>query len=374
MRIALVAEDYYPQLGGVPEHVHNLALGLQALGHHATVITSHMRHGGPDPAFVSRVGTSVVIYANGGVARITVGRRLRARLTALFREGRFDVVHVHGGLNPVLGLVAPLAAWRASLPVVATFHTWFPRSVACHVFRAPLQRILDRHAATLAVGPAAVEAMSRYFHANWEIVPNGIDTIAFQPNGRAAPQANPQAPRLLFLGRLEPRTGLGTLLDALPAIVARYPGAELVVAGDGPWRRAYERRARPLAPHVRFLGSVFHGRPALYQSADLYVCPTTRASFGVTLLEAMACSTPMVLSDLPAFRHVATEAAARFAPATEASAWSNAVIRLLADAGARRAMAAAGRARALEYAWPRIAEQVLAVYARVAARHAVRAA
>ena len=61
LRIALVAEDYYPQLGGVPEHVHHLARELDALGHSATIVTSHMRGAGPDPSFVRRVGTSVVI-------------------------------------------------------------------------------------------------------------------------------------------------------------------------------------------------------------------------------------------------------------------------------------------------------------------------
>src|SRR5580765_7027211 len=123
MRIALVAEDYYPQLGGVPEHVHNLALELNRRGHAASVITSHMRGARDDAPFVRRVGTSVVIYANGGVSRITAGWRLVARLTALFRDGRFDVVHVHGGLAPTFGLAAPLAAWNAGIPVVATFHS-----------------------------------------------------------------------------------------------------------------------------------------------------------------------------------------------------------------------------------------------------------
>src|SRR2546430_4220161 len=69
MRVALVAEDYYPQLGGVPEHVHNLALQLNSWGHAATVISSHMGSY-PDAAFVRRVGTSRVIYSNGGVSRI----------------------------------------------------------------------------------------------------------------------------------------------------------------------------------------------------------------------------------------------------------------------------------------------------------------
>src|SRR5256885_10014141 len=126
MRIALVAEDYYPQLGGVPEHVHNLALQLNAWRHAATVVTSHMGDY-RDAPFVRRVGTSRVIYANGGVSRITTGWRLRRRLEQLFRAGRYDLVHVHGGLAPTLGLVAPFAAWRAGVPPGAPLHSSFAR-------------------------------------------------------------------------------------------------------------------------------------------------------------------------------------------------------------------------------------------------------
>src|SRR2546426_3995897 len=127
MRIALVAEDYYPQLGGVPEHVHNLALQFNAWGHTAAVVTSHMGDY-PDADFVRRVGTSRVIYANGGVSRVTTGWRLRRRLEELFRAERYDLVHVHGGLAPTFGLAAPFAAWRIGIPVVATFHSWFAHS------------------------------------------------------------------------------------------------------------------------------------------------------------------------------------------------------------------------------------------------------
>src|SRR5205814_10192391 len=72
----------------------------------------------------------------------------------------------------------------------------------------------------------------------------------------------------------------------------------------GPWRRYYERRARELGASVRFVGQVFGDRPAYYAAADLYLCPTTIASFGVTLLEAMACGTPMIVSDNLGFRWV----------------------------------------------------------------------
>src|SRR5205809_7932139 len=106
MRIALVAEDYYPQLGGVPEHVHNLALQLNAWGHTAAVVTSHMAEY-RDAGFVRRVGTSRLIYANGGVSRVTTGWRLRRRLEEVLRAERYDLVHVHGGLAATVGLGAP---------------------------------------------------------------------------------------------------------------------------------------------------------------------------------------------------------------------------------------------------------------------------
>src|SRR5205823_4080431 len=176
---------------------------------------------------------------------------------------------------------------------------WFRRSVGCRVFRRPLQRILERHAATIAVSRPVVDANARYFHADWDIIPNGVDTTFFRPNGggRRPTDALTEHPRLLFLGRIEPRNGLGTLLDAMPRILAHYPKAVLTVAGDGPWRRYYTRRARELGASVRFAGQVFADRPAYYGSADLYLCPTRIASFGVTLLEAMACGTPMIVSD-----------------------------------------------------------------------------
>jgi phosphatidyl-myo-inositol alpha-mannosyltransferase len=370
MRIALIAEDYYPQLGGVPEHVHNLALQLTAWGHHVHVVSARMREANADAPFVRRVGTSVVIYSNGGVARITVGWRLQRQLEELFRAERYDVVHVHGGLAPTFGVVAPLAAWKVGIPVVATFHSWFPRSVGLRVFAPIFQRLLDRHAAAIAVSTPVVEAMSRYVHADWEIIPNGVNTTFFQPNGRRPIDALRRGPRLLFLGRLEPRNGLNVLLEAMPHILQRFPNAVLTVAGDGPWRGHYERRARGLGlregGRVRFVGRVFQERPLLYAAADLYLCATTRASFGVTLLESMACGTPMVLADNVGFRSVVRDGReAVFLTAQRPEVWADTVTDLVADVERRTAMQRAGLDRAAEFAWPIVARRELEVYQRV---------
>lgn len=361
MRIALVTENYYPHLGGIPEHVHHLAVELNGRGHDAIVITARMGEH-QDAPFVRRVGRSVVIYANGGVARITAGWRLTDQIARVLREFRADVMHVHGGLSPVLGVVGPLAAGRAGIPVVATHHSWFPRSGGYRLFRRPLQRLLDRHAASIAVSSAAVDAMGRYFTAQWEIIPNGVDVDLFDDRGRL-PAASSRRPRLLFLGRLEPRTGLDVVLAAMPTILAQYPDAELVVAGGGPWLGHYRTYAARLRVPVTFLGRVLEERPALYRSADIYVCPTSRASFGVTLLEAMGCGAPIIASDLPAFREVAGNQAVLI-PAADSEAWAAATTALLADPSRRDMMSHAGRLAALEFAWPQVTGRLLEVYQR----------
>jgi phosphatidyl-myo-inositol alpha-mannosyltransferase len=372
VRIALVTEYYYPHLGGVTEHVYNLARELQRLGHPTIVVTANMdrpprcadlEHDGGDDEFVRRVGTSRTIYSAGSFARVTTGIGLRRALRELFRRERIDIVHVHGGLNPTLGLIAPEAAGDLGLPVVATFHSWFSRSALCRVFRTPLQRRLDGHAANLAVSRPVVEAHARYFDADWEIVPNGVDTNFFRAARRADTEARSG---LLFLGRLDPRNGLDTVFAAMPRVLARHPEARLTVAGDGPLRPVYERLARPLGSAVRFVGRVNGDRPSHYAGADLYLCPTTQASFGVTLLEAMACETPMVVSDITGFRElIAGGREAVLVHKSRTEAWADAVLALLDDRSRRVEMGAAGRRKAETYAWPRIAEQVTRVYRRV---------
>jgi phosphatidylinositol alpha-mannosyltransferase len=138
------------------------------------------------------------------------------------------------------------------------------------------------------------------------------------------------------------------------------------VAGDGPWRNHYERGARHLGDRVQFLGRVFDDRAALYGSADLYLCPTTRASFGVTLLEAMACGAPLVLADNVGFRAVVRDGVeAVIVPNGDPAMWADTAIALLENPARRDAMTRCGLATASRFAWPRIADQTLDIYERV---------
>jgi phosphatidylinositol alpha-mannosyltransferase len=319
-----------------------------------------------DQPLVYRVGTSRVIYSAGSFARVTTGLRLRRQLREILRDELIDIVHVHGGLNPVLGLVAPGAAEDLHIPVVATFHSWFRRSALCRIFRRSLQKRLDRHAAVIAVSRPVVEAHARYFTADWEIIPNGVDTDFFRPDHGPPWPSRHSGPELLFLGRLDPRNGLDTVLAAMPRILARFPESRLTIAGDGPLRPLYERMAASSGPRVTFVGRVNGDRPRYYSRADLYLCPTTKASFGITLLEAMACGTPLAVSDITGFRELVSGGEeAVLIPMHEPAAWAESIVELLADEGRRKTMSLAGRAKSARFAWPRVAAQVVTVYRRV---------
>lgn len=373
MRIALVSEYYYPHLGGITEHVHNLAAEYRRWGHHAVIVSARVAGDEAEREGVRLVGKSRVVYANGSFARITTSSRLARNIADVLREERIQVVHVHGGLAPTLGLLAPWVAHRMRIPSVATFHSWFPQSVGYRVFRKPLQREFARLSARIAVSEPVVRAFSRYFRGDWEIIPNGVDVEYFHPTGRR-PMELARHPQLLFLGRLDPRNGLDVMLAAMPRILERHPATELVVVGDGPLRKWYEHRAEPLGRAVRFVGRVLEERTRFYANADIYVCPTERASFGITLLEAMACGTPMLVSDIIGFRELVNGGAeAELVEPNRADLWADAVSRLL-DAPQRRAqMGAAGREKATTFAWERVAAQVMGVYERVVFRRKVAA-
>ncbi|HEX6967153.1 MAG TPA: glycosyltransferase family 4 protein [Gemmatimonadaceae bacterium] len=361
LRIAHVTEYYYPHLGGVCEHVHFFADAARQRGHHVDIITSHMRGVGPRP-HVIQVGRSQPIYANGSLARVTLGYRLWRQMRDVLRRGRYDIVHVHSPLVPTLPLIAIDVA---ECPVVGTFHTYFEQSRVYEYFPRYFQSHLNRLDAAIAVSPAAAEAHARYFNADWTIVPNGIDTDHFNPHAPPPPGFPQDVPVILFLGRLDPRNGLPTLVAAFRRVREQGRRARLVVVGDGPLRAHYERVVGT-DPDITFVGSVLEARPSYYAHSAIYACPTTKASFGITLLEAMACGTPIVCSDIFGFREVVSHGReALMFPCGDHERLADTLIRLLDDPALRARLGRTGRARSHAYNWARVTDAVLDVYARV---------
>lgn len=363
MRIALVTEFFYPTLGGVQEHVFHLARECRRQGHSVTIVTSRVDAANTPfaaqaDANVVRLGPSMPVQMNGSVGRVSVGWSLASKLEKLLVPDNFDIVHVHAPLTPVLPV---LAIRRTSLPIVGTYHTNFGPSRLLNAFRGACQGLVDRIDANVAVSSACIRALSGYVHAPFQIIPNGVDCTAFAA-GRPLAHLHGERPVVLFIGRLESRSGLDRLLRAWPRIF-RAVQARLVVIGDGPARHENEALAREVGADVVFAGARHADRPDWFASADLLVCPTTIASFGVTLLEGMAAGLPVVASDIDGFREVLTDGReGRLVDTNDLTAFSDAIIDLLKNPFTRGQMAAAGRETAMRYDWPIVARQIVDVY------------
>jgi phosphatidyl-myo-inositol alpha-mannosyltransferase len=377
LNIGIVSEYYYPLLGGISEHVHNTASQFSRMGHRVQIITAQDRAprawsppappAGPSPEVI-RLGTSVAIRWNGSVTNVTVGfRRLWNDLRRTLAEGRYDIVHVH---SPLVFTLSPLAILASPGPSVATFHSYFDRTPIYGAFKGLLQKhFLDRLSGQIAVSQSCVRAMSPYFRIAPRIIPNGIDVEQFTPDAPRIAEYDDGRPNLLFLSRFEPRNGLDLMLRAFAIVRRQVPGARLIVVGDGSRRPAYTRMAeREFGHDVRMVGPVLRERPSYYATADLYCAPISKASFGMTLLEAMACGRPVVATENDGYPDLLGPDEGVLVPPRDHVVFARAIVELLKDPARRERMGRAGRAKALGYNWPSVAERLVAFYQEILGR------
>jgi phosphatidylinositol alpha-mannosyltransferase len=367
MKVGIVSQSYYPRYGGVTEHVHHLAAELQDRGHAVTVITG--QPGGADGVHASygveRVGRNLLVPFNRAFVDLTVGFGLRRRVRRLLAAGDFDVLHLHNPLAPTLPL---LALEEASCPRIGTFHGTLGRSLIQDAFQRPLAARAARLDARIAVSRSAEAASRLYFPGRYEVIPNGVDVDRFHPEHAPFERwRDPARINLLFVGRLDPRKGLPYLLSAMPRVVEHTQGrVRLLIVGDSYLRARFERGIpRPLRPHIHFLGHVPRADlPRWYATGDIFVSPASgNESFGIVLLEAMAAGIPVVATDIPGYRAVIEpgENAEAFPPGNVA-ALSRTLCRLIDDPARRALLARRGRARAMEFAWPRVVDRIEQVY------------
>lgn len=171
---------------------------------------------------------------------------------------------------------------------------------------------------------------------------------------------------ILYLGTLEPRKNLPTLIRAYARLrSAGVGGHTLVLAGAPGWQHEAISRllvAHRLGEHVRLLGYVDPEELALcYNAADLFVYPSLYEGFGLPVLEAMACGTPVVSSNAASLPEVVGEAGLLVDPLDE-SQLAEAIGRALNDAGLRARLRQAGLERARRFSWTAMAEQTLDIY------------
>ncbi len=364
MKIAIVTEYYYPSLGGITEHVHHFALEAHKMGHEPVIITSNA---GKDmtmadqPVEVIKIGRSMPVYSNGSIARVTVGLNLAKKINDLLKTEKFDVVHVHSPMVPTL----PLLFQRHSNTVtVGTFHTQFDVSGELSVLNKFMRSYFEALDGRIAVSKLCIESMARYFHGEYRVIPNGIDTAKFHPACEKVHKFNDGKLNIFSLSRLEPRNGLDILIESFVKVRSKRNDCRLIIGGGGPLKSYFESMVPPeMKSDVHFIGEILGSRPNYYATADIFCFPTTRASFGITVLEGMAAGKPVVAFTMPAYRQIIKEPdEGVLCGAPESDNLADALMTLLDSRTLRETIGLKARVRAEEFSWSRVTQQVVNYY------------
>jgi len=358
MRIALVSPYSWSHPGGVSRHIEALAGELAAAGHDARVLAPFDGDPSDVPDGLVSLGPTVGLPFNGSVSRLALTPYAASTLRRELRGGGFDVVHVH---EPVAPVPSWLALAVADAPLVGTFHTYSDH-VLPHAVAAlwGSRRNLNRLHVRIAVSEAAAWTGRRFFGGEYRIVPNGV---TLPPGGLPAPRRRtPGEPlEIAFVGQAVERKGLPVLLRAFEALREHVP-ARLTVVGTE------EAELAPLladARGVRALGRVDDEvKHAALARAHVLCAPSLGGeSFGMVLTEAFAAGTPVVASEIAGYRGVVEHGSdGLLVPPGDALALAETLRDLAYDPERLERLGERAGRSAERYAWPRVAEQVMAAY------------
>jgi glycosyltransferase involved in cell wall biosynthesis len=195
-------------------------------------------------------------------------------------------------------------------------------------------------------------------------IPNGLDHELYRPAERMP------GPLILSLGRVETYKRIDVVVDAMPQVLATLPSARLVIVGRGDALAALERQVARLgiAHAVEFRGFVDEReKVALYQSARLFVNPSEKEGWGLTVLEAAACGVPSVASDSPGLRDsVRDDETGVLVSHGDAAACAAALTRLLTDDTVWQRLRMGALAWAARFTWDGVVDEIEAVVEREA--------
>jgi len=364
VRIGIACPYSWDVPGGVQQHIRDLAEALIGLGHDVSVIAP-ADDDRPLPGYVVPAGKAMPVPYNGSVARLAFGPLSVSRVRRWVRDGSFDVLHVHEPAVPSLSL---LACWVASGPIVATVHTAMPRSRVLLAAQPVLRSALEKIDGRIAVSEAARTTLVEHLGGDAVLIPNGVATKRYR-------YAEPldgwpgEGGAIGFLGRMdEPRKGLSVLLRAFDLLAAQRPNLRLLIAGPGDADEQKGKLPAALRDRAVFLGEVTETEKVrVLHSVDVFCSPNTGGeSFGIVTAEAMAAGTPIVASNIEAFRQVLRDGRAGelFAVGDPADL-ARVAARLLDDPARRAELSVAALAAVAEYDWAVVAREVVSVYETV---------
>lgn len=349
----------------------DLAAALQELGTEAALVC-------PDCGALAERGRSRDLPVIAVEKRGALDWRAIGRIRRLLRSGQIEILHCHNGRTALLGALACFLARRGRL--VMTQHFIAPASVRRSGWKGLLSSAIHRWLnwrldALIAISESVRSATLRrgdISDGKVTVVPNGIGDPAESPlrdrvTVRRELGVSNSGSLIVTVARLEPEKGLETLLRAIKAIQAFYPGLRCAIAGVGSLRAELEAqtKAAGLETTVRFLGfqnDVF----SLLHASDLFAFPSPNEPFGLALVEAMALAKPVVAVAAGGPVEIVMHGeGGLLCPPSDEAAFATALRSVLDDRKLGEIMGRNGRERFEErYTSTRMAVSTIAVYLR----------
>ena len=353
-----------PLAGGAEVHQFEIFGRLAARGSAVTLVCAGYRGAGPVDTVrgvrVLRVGNRYTFYLH--VPQLL--RRLAGEA-----NGRAVMVENLNKLpfyGPLYSPVPVLALVHHLFGTTAFRHVNFPVALATYLSELGIPRVY-RRVPMIAVSPSTRD----------DLVARGVppDNITLIPNGldhdRYRPAAKTPGPIVLSLGRIEAYKRIDVAVAAMPYVLTAVPEARLIIVGRGEPVAALERQVAQLGigHAVELRGHVSEDEKVqLYQSARVFVNPSEKEGWGLTVMEAAACGVPAVASDSPGLRDsVRDEETGLLVPHGDPRACAAALVRVLTDQPLWTHLHAGAIAWSARFSWDAVTDEIEAMIERVAA-------
>lgn len=379
MKILQVIPYFTPSRGGDVNVCYNLSKQLVKHGHEVTVITTDFEFDEGYAQTLEKIGAKVIpFHCIANIKLFLISPGMKKWLKINVRD--FDMIHLHS-YHTFQNLIAHHYAKKYGIPYVVQAHG----SVATYFQKGTLKRIFDRlcgyrilkdASKLIALAPAEVEQYKSMGvnKDKIEIVPNGIDLSEFEnlpPRGefRRKHGLNSEQKIILYLGRIHKTKGIDLLVRAFDKLSQEVTQVRLVIAGpDEGYLSSLKKLVMELkiSDKVLFTGPLY-GKNKLeaYIDADIHALPCAWESFGLTLLEACACGTPVICSKQCGIADIIDGQAGLVVP-YDKDQLSDAILRMLNNDEMSQEFGKKGRSLVhKQFTWEKIVEQIETMYQRI---------
>lgn len=314
MRIGLFTDAYLPQISGVTTSIYMLAEGLRSLGHEVYIITTSAANTVEDPYIIRLKGMPI---PKKGLKSFRIVPFTSAHIKKIHALN-LDVMHVHTEFS--IGSVAVHMRDKYEIPMVFTVHTMYEeylhyvskflnkffRRPLMHYLKKLMKRFIRRSDVTITPTQKVMDLMKSYnIDGHYEIIPTGIQLDKFKRENYEESRILELKKSLgiendfvyLFLGRISAEKSIDVLLDAYSQ-VAKEQKSKFLIIGDGPAMSQLKDKVKKLKieDRVIFTGFVKWTEVGLYyQLGDVFLNASVTETQGLTYIEALAASMPVIV-------------------------------------------------------------------------------